>query len=66
MANRPRRGGLTQTFGVPNEDDIYDDALITLLDESGPTEDTNSSGLHDISETLAAFLSNLIPDLTLI
>jgi hypothetical protein len=58
MANRPRRSGLTQTFAVPNEDDIYDDASIAQLDESGPTEDTDSSGLHDISETLAAFLND--------
>jgi hypothetical protein len=58
MANRPRRSGLTQTFAVPNEDDIYDDASIAQLDESGPTEDTDSSGLHEISETLAAFLND--------
>lgn len=52
MASRPRRSGLTQTFAIPNEDDIYDDASIAPLDESGSTEDTDSPGLHDISETL--------------
>jgi hypothetical protein len=66
MANRPRRSSLTQKFAIPNEDYIYDDIIIVLLDESGPTEDTNSSGSYDIRETLAAFLNNLIPDLTLI
>jgi hypothetical protein len=58
MTNRPQRSGLTQTFAIPHEDDIYEDASIAPLDESGPTKDTDSSGLHDISETLAAFLAD--------
>jgi hypothetical protein len=60
MANRPRRSGATQTFAVPDEDDIYDDspASIALLkEESEPVEDTNSPSFpdNDINETLAAF-----------
>jgi hypothetical protein len=58
MVNRPRRSGLTQTFAIPHEDDIYEDASIASLDELGPTKDTDSPGLHDISETLAAFLDD--------
>ncbi|CAG5137353.1 uncharacterized protein ALTATR162_LOCUS72 [Alternaria atra] len=60
MTNRPRRSGATQTFAVPDEDDIYDNspASIALLEEEfGPVEDTNSPSFSDnnIDETLAAF-----------
>ncbi|CAG5180852.1 uncharacterized protein ALTATR162_LOCUS9469 [Alternaria atra] len=60
MTNRPRRSGATQTFAVPDEDDIYNNspASITLLEEEfRPVEDTNSPSFSDnnINETLAAF-----------
>ena len=60
MANRPRRSGATQTFAVPDEDDIYDNwpASITSLEEEfEPVEDTNSPSFpdNDINETLAAY-----------
>ena len=43
MADRPRRSGLTQRFAVPDEDDIYDDPSIALLeDASGPAEETHA------------------------
>jgi hypothetical protein len=58
MANHPRRSCLTQTFAVPDEDDIYDDASIAPLDESGTAEDTDNTSLIDINETIAAFLNN--------
>jgi hypothetical protein len=58
MTNRPRRSGLTQTFAIPHKDHIYEDASITSLDELGPTKDTDSPGLYDISETLTAFLND--------
>jgi hypothetical protein len=58
MANRPRRSRLTQTFAVPDEDDIYDNASITPLDESGTAEDTDNTSLIDINERIAAFLND--------
>jgi hypothetical protein len=72
MANRPRSSGATQTFAVPDEDDIYDHspASITLLEEEfEPVEDTNSPSFpnNDINETLAAYFydgnsnSNSVP-----
>jgi hypothetical protein len=58
MANRPRRSRLTQTFAVPVEDDIYDDASIAPLDETGTAEDTDNTSLIDINGTIAAFLND--------
>jgi hypothetical protein len=58
MANRPRRSRLTQTFAVPNEDDIYDDASIAPLDETGTAEDTDNNSLIDINKTIAALLND--------
>jgi hypothetical protein len=58
MANRPRRSRLTQTFAVPNEDDIYNDVSIAPLDESGTAEDTENTSLININETIVAFLNN--------
>jgi hypothetical protein len=58
MADRPRRSGLTQTFAVPDEDDIYNDPSIALLeDASGPTEETDTSGLYNTDETITAFFN---------
>jgi hypothetical protein len=59
MANRPRRSGLIQTFAIPHEDDIYEDASIVPLNKSGAIEDTDSPGLHNINETLTAFLDDI-------
>jgi hypothetical protein len=58
MANRPKRSRLTQTFAVPDKDNIYDNALIAPLDESGTAEDTDDTSLIDINETIATFLNN--------
>ncbi|KAI0616173.1 hypothetical protein TUN199_11839, partial [Pyrenophora tritici-repentis] len=58
MTNRPRRSRLTQTFVIPDEDDIYDDASIAPLDETGAAEDTENTSLIDINETIAAFLND--------
>ncbi|KAF2628304.1 hypothetical protein BU25DRAFT_458144 [Macroventuria anomochaeta] len=58
MANCPRRSHLTQTFVVPDEDDIYDDASIAPLDETRTAEDTDNTSLIDINETIATFLTN--------
>jgi hypothetical protein len=60
MTNRPWRSGATQTFAVPDEDDIYNDspASIALLEEEfKPVEDTNSPSFPDntINKTAAAF-----------
>jgi hypothetical protein len=56
VANRPSRSRLTQAFAVPDEDDIYDDASIAPLDETGTAEATDNNSLIDINETIAAFL----------
>jgi hypothetical protein len=58
MANRPRRSRLTQTFAVPNKDNVYDNALIAPLDESGTAEDTNNTSLININERITAFLND--------
>ncbi|KAF7448758.1 Dimer-Tnp-hAT domain containing protein [Pyrenophora tritici-repentis] len=58
MANRPRRSRVTQTFAVPDEDDIYDNASIAPLDESGTAEDTDNTSLIDINERIASFLND--------
>ena len=59
MASRSRRSGLTQTFAVPDEDDIYDNASITPLEDAPrPAEETGTSSLHDINETIAAVSNN--------
>jgi hypothetical protein len=58
MANCPRRSHLTQIFAVPDENDIYDNASIALLDESGTAENTDNTSLTDINKTIAAFLNN--------
>ena len=58
MANRPRRSRLIQTFVVPDEDDIYEDASIAPLDETGTAEDTDTTSLIDINETIAAILTD--------
>jgi hypothetical protein len=58
MANCPRRSHLTQTFAIPDENDIYDNASIALLDESGTAENTDNTSLTDINKTIAAFLNN--------
>jgi hypothetical protein len=60
MTNRPRRSGATQTFAVPDEDDIYNNSpgSIALLEEEfKPVEDTNSPNFpnNTINETPAAF-----------
>jgi hypothetical protein len=34
MADRPRRSGFTQTFTVPDEDDIYDNLSIAPLEDA--------------------------------
>ena len=52
MVNRPGRSRLTQPFAVPDEDDIYDDASIVPLDETGTAEDTDDTSLVDINETI--------------
>jgi hypothetical protein len=58
MADRPRRSGLTQTFAVPDEDDIYDDPSIAPLEDAlGPTEETDTSGLYNTEETIPAFFN---------
>jgi hypothetical protein len=58
MADRPRRSGLTQTFAVPDEDDIYDDPSIAPLEDApGHTEETNASSLYNTNETITAFLN---------
>ena len=60
MASRPRRSGLTQTFAVPDEDDIYDDPPIAPLEDAlGPTEETDTSGLYNTGETITAFFNGL-------
>ncbi|KAF2034789.1 hypothetical protein EK21DRAFT_85344 [Setomelanomma holmii] len=58
-----QRSGATQTFTIPNKDDIYDNspALIALLEEEfEPVEDNNSPSFpdNDINKTLAAFFYN--------
>jgi hypothetical protein len=63
MAYRPRRSGATQTFAVPNKDNIYNNLLasIALLEEEfKPVEDSNSPSFpnNNINETLAAFFYN--------
>jgi hypothetical protein len=59
MANQPRQSGLTQTFTVPNEDDMYDDPSIALLEDAlRPTEETNTSGLYNTDETITAFFNS--------
>ena len=59
MADQPRQSGLTQTFTVPNEDDIYDDPLIALLEDApGPTEETNTSNLYNTKETVTMFFNS--------
>jgi hypothetical protein len=58
MADRPRLSGLTQTFAVPDEDDVYDDPSIAPLEDApGPAEDTDNSGLYNTNETIAAFFN---------
>jgi hypothetical protein len=60
MADRLRRSGPTQTFAVPDEDDIYDDLSIAPLEDAlGPTEETDTSGLYNTSETITAFFNGL-------
>jgi hypothetical protein len=58
MANRPRRSRLTQTFAVPDEDDIYDNVLIAPLDKLGTAEDTDNTSLVNSNERIAAFLND--------
>jgi hypothetical protein len=58
MANHSRRSRLTQTFAIPDEDDIYDDASIVPLDRTGTAEDTDNTCLIDINMTIATFLNN--------
>jgi hypothetical protein len=63
MAYRPQRSGATQTFAVPDEDNIYNDspASIVLLEkEFKPVKDTNSPSFpnNNMNETLAAFFYN--------
>ena len=69
MAHRPRRSGATQTFAIPDEDDIYNDssASIALLEEEfEPVEDTNSPSFpnNHMNKTLAAFFSSTTPTAT--
>jgi hypothetical protein len=64
MTNRLRRSGATQTFAVPDDDNIYNDspALIAQLEEEfKPVEDINSPSFPDnnINETLAAFFYDI-------
>jgi hypothetical protein len=40
------------------EDDIYDDASIAPLDETGTAEDTDNISLIDINKTNATFLND--------
>jgi hypothetical protein len=59
MADRPRRSGLTQTFAVPDEDDIYDDPSIAPLEDApGPAEETDTSDLYNTEETITAFFND--------
>jgi hypothetical protein len=58
MADRPRRSGFTQTFTIPDEDDIYDNLSIALLEDApGPAEETDTSSLYNTNETIAAFFN---------
>ena len=64
MTNRPRRSGATQTFAVPDEDDIYDDSPAStaqLEEEFKPVEDIDSPSFpnNNINETLAAFFYDI-------
>ena len=63
MTNRQRRSGATQTFAVPDEDDIYNDSLASIAQLEGefkPVEDINSPSFHNnIDKTLAAFFYDI-------
>jgi hypothetical protein len=69
MADRLRRSGLTQTFAVPSEEDIYDDEISNppaFIEQSEQEyEPPEGDSYPDIDKTLAAFLNdstNLIVD----
>jgi hypothetical protein len=62
MANCLRRSGLTQTFAVPFEEDIYDDetnnppAFTEQLEQE--YEPLEEDSYPDVDETLATFLND--------
>jgi hypothetical protein len=62
MADRLRRSGLTQTFAVPSEEDIYDDGTSNppaFIEQSEQEyEPPEEDSYPDIDETLAAFLND--------
>jgi hypothetical protein len=62
MADRLRRSGLTQTFAVPSEEDIYDDETsnpLAFIEQSEQEyEPPEEDSYPDIDETLAAFLND--------
>jgi hypothetical protein len=62
MANRLRRSGLTQTFAIPSEEDIYDDETSNppaFIEQSEQEyEPLEEDSYPDIDETLAAFLND--------
>jgi hypothetical protein len=69
MANRLRRSGLTHTFAIPSEEDIYDDETSNppaFIEQSEQEyEPLEEDSYPNIDKTLAAFLNdstNLIVD----
>jgi hypothetical protein len=62
MANRLRRSGLTQTFAIPSEEDIYDDETSNppaFIEQSEQEyEPLGEDSYPDIDETLATFLND--------
>jgi hypothetical protein len=59
MAERPTQSGLTQTFAVPDKDDIYDDPSIAPLEGAlGSVEETDTLGLYSTNETIAVFFNS--------
>jgi hypothetical protein len=62
MANRLRRSGLTQTFAIPSEEDIYDDETSNppaFTEQSEQEyEPLEEDSYPNIDETLAAFLND--------
>lgn len=60
MADRTRRSSLTQTFAVPDEDDIYYDPSIAPLED--PSGRTNRDALHDVCRIISHFHSDRLYD----
>jgi hypothetical protein len=62
MANRLRRSGLTQTFAIPSEEDIYDNETNnppTFAEQSEQEyEPPEEDGYPNVDETLTTFLND--------